>query len=822
MKKQQIKNWIEEVLNGSCVQMPTLSIETAHEQFLFNCAKRLVRAFELSKHNPKFHGDFCIALRNYLLTFQTKISSSIVSITEEDNCYGIWKDPETDTINAAYQFPDYINASFAQKAFLSEDYNTINVDEKSNLQTDPLIYRTTGFTRFRSLAQKIAIYGALDTPEGYTALISLPTGGGKSLITQAVSYQKEGLTIIIVPTVSLAIDQVRVAHKIIKSGIPEEEIFYYSSGVEAAPILHAIKSKKAKMLFISPEALLLNNNFVTAINEANTSRYLRNIIIDEAHIVVDWGADFRIDYQCLESWRKKLLLHNPSIRTILLSATFERRCRDILKMFFSEDEKWIEVRCDSLRHEPRYILTKCRSNTEKKKRIIELVRKCPHPLVVYVARPDDAEQIKELLHENGINNVNTFTGLTTNANRQELIRSWVNDEFDVMVATSAFGVGVDKGDIRTVLHAYIPPNPNAYYQELGRGGRDQLPCLSVMCMIEDDINISFQRITKKVMTTEKIIGRWDSLYNSVLSKRVGNLVMIDTTIKPKYSIEDELDDSPASEADVRWNVYVLLFLRRYKKIRIEEVLIQGNGYIFVVEVIDDSLRNNDSHLETEIELIRSQEWHYYLTSFETMRKAIQRNGKECWSEMFYETYDKVFEYCAGCAAHNNPIVGDLAKFALKVSVRKPLKEIEADQLSLFGDSEQLIIRVRNNDWGSALKALSKQRLACIIVPEAWDNDEILMNNTGTSKIMILDINEFNELVNKESWFFISGLIAIIYQGSDHAIYNQLKTILNKLQGCSWTRIIHIIGENTYFEWLNKSFTDLLDGRYIQAESLGSI
>ena len=823
MKKQQIEQWITSVLQGVNVEKPDLSADSAHEQFLLNCAKRLITAFTLYQQDKKYKGDFLVALRNYLLTFQTEILLPTDTISESYDLYGLWIDPETRVTKAAYQFPEYLDSYFTQTAFLSENDSNVahNSSPLVNLQTDPMIFQTTGFSQFRSIAQKIALYGALNTPDGYTTLISMPTGGGKSLITQAVSYQKEGLTIIIVPTVSLAIDQVRVAKKIIKTGNPEEEIFYYSSGVEAAPILDAIKKKKARMLFISPEALILNNNFAAAVENANASRFLKNIIIDEAHIVVDWGADFRIDYQCLESWRKKLMLRNPQIRTILLSATFERRCRDILKDFFSEGDNWIEIRCDALRHEPRYMLVKCKSKHEKSKRIIELVRKCPHPMVVYVARPDDAEYIKNLLQNNGINNVNTFTGLTPNDKRQELIRSWVNDEFDVMVATSAFGVGVDKGDIRTVLHAYIPQNPNAYYQELGRGGRDQLPCLSIMCMIDDDIQVSFQRISKKVMTVDKIIKRWDSLYNNDLSTRIGNLVMIDTTIKPSYSVEDLFDDSPASEADIRWNVYVLLLLRRYKKIRIAEVVTQATGYTFVVEVLDDALRNCDSNLQSAIEAIRLKEWDYYIAAYELMKKSIRKCGKECWSEMFFETYDKVFEYCAGCATHRTPNIGDSAKFILKSPVETPKKELSPDQLAMFGDAIHLIVRIKPEQLADTIRELTRRRISNLVVPQSWEDARLFANDSDCS-LLVLDPTVLYELIKQKSWFYISGLVAVLYQGSDREIYKQLVAMTNELQSYPWIRMIHIIYENTYFDWINKSFSDLLDGRYIQAEALKSI
>ena len=153
------------------------------------------------------------------------------SISETYDLYGLWVDPETGATKAAYQFPDYLDSFFTQTAFLSGDYSntTHYIDQNINLQTDPMIYRTTGFSRFRSIAQKIALYGALNTPDGYTTLISMPTGGGKSLVTQSISYEEVGLTIVIVPTISLAMDQERVAKENIITA-KESEIFSYYTG----------------------------------------------------------------------------------------------------------------------------------------------------------------------------------------------------------------------------------------------------------------------------------------------------------------------------------------------------------------------------------------------------------------------------------------------------------------------------------------------------------------------------------------------------------------------------------------------------------------
>ena len=326
-----------------------------------------------------------------------------------------------------------------------------------------------------------------------------------------------------------------------------------------------------RSLCILMEALIKNEVFKQVIETVNNSGYLKNLIIDEAHIVIEWGNFFRIDYQCLEPWRNNLYEKNSKLKTVLLSATYEKNTVNILKSMFVSGDKWIEIRCDALRREPRFELVTATSFRDKNEKTRELLRCLPRPMIVYVMRPDQAENIKEIAADIGISNVETFTGKTKPDDRSRIIDEWAENKFDIMVATSAFGVGVDKSDVRTVLHLYVPDNPNAYYQELGRGGRDGLPCLSVMCVYpEEDLESAFV-MTDKVLGSDKILGRWDSMLNSHTSTRGIDYYTLDTSVKPNYNSVDYAED--ASTVDQKWNIYVILLLRRYNMIKILDMVV---------------------------------------------------------------------------------------------------------------------------------------------------------------------------------------------------------------------------------------------------------
>ena len=795
-------------------------INNPRDEYIVNSARRVIRTKDLLNKSKKYLDDFYISLRNYLISTESSLKIDL-SNTEKNEEYNLFI--ENGRVSAFQLFPKYVNSDFVKTAYLSDYHFDVSKNEKNNLCTDPFIKSITGYVSFKSMSQKLAVYSALNTPEGYTTLISMPTGGGKSLVTQTVAYQNPGLTIVIVPTVSLSIDQERVSKHAIKNVDVDKQIFSYSSGVDATPIIRAIKNKEAKLLFISPEALMLNDSFINAIEEANRSKYLKNIIVDEAHIVTDWGALFRVDYQCLESWRKNLTFTNKKIRTFLLSATFEKDCVGTLKDLFSEDERWIEVRCDELRKEPRYCLVKPHSFIDKQKKLIEMAKKLPHPMIIYVASPDEAEDMKAYFEINGISNIYTFTGKTNSGKRKELIDKWINNEFEIMIATSAFGVGVNKSDVRTVIHAYVPQNANAYYQELGRGGRDGLPCLSVMCVrANEDGNSSFQKVAKRVMTSEKICKRWNALYNDHRSIRNGSTVIIDTSISPGYLSEDENEfgnDHYISDSNMNWNIYVILSLRRNKLISIKSVVLDDGIYKIQIDDISKLLSDSSTdEMISEIEKYREKEYKQHIGGFELLRKSITSDSKKCWSEMFYETYNYVDEYCGGCANHSKPEGYNGNNFPLKLSISSPVND--RNKLSqLFGNNDDVVIKINNdNELDSSLCELINKGIN-LLVCEKSIIEIGCHTNESNHHLMVINRESLTKLLMKDNGFYVSGVIGIIYPNEAEQMKQYVKTIIGKRIKMNKAKLVHIIKEDIYIESSGKLFSDMINGPIVTCNTL---
>lgn len=796
MNNGEIVSLVEEYINGDTEEFDWGYFEellAGAEPYYRNLVERLIRFYDAYLDDNQEITEYLSALRCFLISFQSDIEIKEAEwIT--NNSFGL-KYNSDKKIYASIMCPSYLNERFVSEAFQVTGVTKENKDQRYNLKTNAYIEELTGNPTFYSEAQKLCVMGVLKMPKGFSALAVLPTGGGKSLITQTLAYKEDGLTIVIVPTISLAIDQ-EISAKNAICRLTTQEIFSYSSGADNGDlIINSIKNKSAKLLFISPEALIKNEDFANTIAEANEAGYLKNIVIDEAHIVVEWGDFFRTDYQALEPWRKQLLAVNHDLKTVLLSATVDSNTGLMLKNMFSEEDKWIEFRCDSLRREPRYCIAKSNSFREKKQRLLEMVNLMPHPMIIYTMKPERAETIKEWIKTAGYDKVETFTGDTHSKDRDELIRGWKNNEFDIMVATSAFGMGVDKPDVRTVIHDFVPDTPNLYYQELGRGGRDGLPCLSIMSIYPDqDLDANTR---SKVLKVDTALGRWLSMYQSPKSERIEDYVLIDTKIKPTYNLNYVYDE--ANARDVQWNIYLLLLLRRYNLIEILDMryLKAEERYVFKIKVLDKRLSLPDRGVEKLLDDVRTQEKSRFSKEFTVITKGVVNADKVCISDMFLRTYPYVLEYCSGCNSHEKVVDEEDDRFSLV----KRIKLLPEPMKGLADFEEESLIETDKPEV--YLEKLISMGIRVVVTDKELD----LSGFPEIPDLMVVNFYEFRRLLAEKQLYYLGGICCIVYSDKKDLFLKEY-AVLNR-SNCSGFKRIHMVKSDFEINADGKKFSAVI-------------
>jgi ATP-dependent DNA helicase RecQ len=428
-----------------------------------------------------------------------------------------------------------------------------------------------GYGAWRSPAQKEAVWLALNAAPGQTTLIVLPTGMGKSLCFQLLALFGAGLTVVVVPTVALAIDQCKSAERVFQN-IPGVNPLYFAAqdpDVDPEHVVHAIRAGQCRIVFTSPEACV-SGRLRKVIEETAADGRLENLVIDEAHLVDTWGVFFRVDFQVLAGLRHRWLERSRGrIRTLLLSATITPTCRTTLKELFPSygticDQEFLY---QQLRAEMVYFDRQFDSEAERDNAVFECAWHLPRPAIFYTTKVDEAESLyRRLRHEHGFQRVGCFHGETSPKQRRQLLTQWRNDELDLMVATSAFGLGVDKPDIRAVVHACYPEDLNRYYQEVGRSGRDGYSSVCVMLSAPKDIHVA-GNLTPKLLGERLIQLRWQSLWNSRRpvndDENIWELCL--NSKRRKY-----IGVRTWSE-NVRWNTRLILQLLRGAKLRLLNV-----------------------------------------------------------------------------------------------------------------------------------------------------------------------------------------------------------------------------------------------------------
>ena len=317
-----------------------------------------------------------------------------------------------------------------------------------------LLKKYFGYEEFRPMQLDI-IKNVLQKKD---SLVLMPTGGGKSLCYQIPALKLEGLTIVISPLISLMKDQ---ADNLKANGINAEYINSTLSFSEIENIKKRIQEKEIKILYIAPERFALEEFKIFL-----TTLQISLIAIDEAHCISEWGHDFRKDYRNLKFL--KILFPNVPIIALTATATLKVR-KDILKQLSLVNP---QIFISSFNRENLNLIVMQKKNTFNK--ILSLVKKHKNEsTIIYCFSRKDTEKIAQRLKENGFEALPYHAGLSNNIRKQNQ-ELFTKDKVNIIVATIAFGMGIDKPDVRLIIHQTFSKSIEGYYQEIGRAGRDGL------------------------------------------------------------------------------------------------------------------------------------------------------------------------------------------------------------------------------------------------------------------------------------------------------------------------------------------------------------
>lgn len=558
---------------------------------------------------------------------------------------------------------------------------------------DGLLYAMTDgrFYQYQSQAQQIAVHTALFAEPGSTLLVMLPTGSGKSLVALLPAWlsaqDSGGTTLVVVPTVALALDQEQKARSYFEERAPDSDYLPCSWTGQTPPetreqILQSIRNGRLPILYLSPEALMQSSLYTTCL-EAAEHGMIKHLVIDEAHIVDTWGAGFRTEFQFLATYRTQLLTRSGGqLRTLLLSATIRSSTARLLKQLFGSNGRFYEVSANRLRPEPSYWFSFSQYPQTRERRVLEALRYLPRPLILYVSTLDNASHWQKLLSGLDFRRVAMFTGSTNDNERLKLIQDWNNSKIDIMVATSAFGMGVDKSDVRTIVHACLPENIERFYQEVGRAGRDGYSSVSLLCATVYDYQVAESLIRGARITTEKAIKRWEGMRQTATFpiEQRNDLVLVDTNAPPAES-----PDMRRSKANRRWNEHTLLLMQRAGLIRITNTREDMRSDIATIDTIGsmraDALQiqllqptitaYSDSELPSKLEVVRNQERQEVEAALEQMKHMVQEYTEQpfndCLAHHLIELYSSCSPACGGCpycrangiAPYEGPLVAEI-------------------------------------------------------------------------------------------------------------------------------------------------------------------
>jgi ATP-dependent DNA helicase RecQ len=581
--------------------------------------QQVLRDFHVPTSNRRMPADLIPLIRQYLLQHSIRTGQNAhlrVSVGERWPTADVWRAWGVDSLSIDSEYLSIRARPWSATWLGADDRDPFEdvlagkmVRSDGGCAIDPFVQDATGYDQYSCPGQREAVRAAFLMPAGSTLFVNLPTGSGKSLVGQipALVQRKAGsVTIFVVPTVALAIDQARqMARYLSAQGAVWPLAWHGGTTSEArAEIRRRLRDGTQRILFTSPEALTtsLVGDLVSLV-EAGMLSYL---VIDEAHLVAQWGSDFRPAFQALGGLRNALLTKAPheGFRTLLLSATFTSETVGLLADTFGPPDKVQMVSAVHLRPEPQYWSYRAESSPEKIDRVLELIRYCPRPFILYVTERADARawegRLRTMLH---LTRIARFDGATQSSERERIVADWAANRLDGIVATSAFGVGVDKGDIRTIVHATIPETLDRFYQEVGRGGRDGCPSSSVLIYEASDWELPERLARPKLISDELGFNRWRALFEGGARNGNDDQIRVELNSVPRHR-------SGGNQYNVDWNVRTLLLMCRAALISLE---VDRNPDQADSEIFDDAASPLEAMATIRVRILnhghlRSETW----------------------------------------------------------------------------------------------------------------------------------------------------------------------------------------------------------------------
>lgn len=490
-------------------------------------------------------------------------------------------------------------------------------------EPDAFLLKHTGRTTYRSRTQKSALRAVATMPHSAALMINLPTGGGKSLCFQTLALLERArdpyaFLLLIAPTIALALDHER-SLKAVAGLEASRSLTGQHSQDEKRAIIDDMRRGDVPIVVTSPEkALAIADELAKSADRDDDLKAIKPgrlaaIVIDEAHMVEEWGRSFRPAFQKFASWANLMRARHQS-KIMLLSATIAPSTAELLEKSYGREGPWLYVNGSEPRYEFTLFARSFKDGRARDKLLLEAIDQAPRPTIIYVTEIDRAKALFRLLKgERGYDRVATFTGETTPEARRDVIERWSANQIDLIVATSAFGMGIDKADVRTVIHACLPETTARYYQEIGRAGRDGRQAFGIALWtrkpaIRSDEATALGMATGGILTTTKAQKRWDAMKDAGAWSWSGDSRILTIDLRAAHAGVDVGD----SDYNTNWNRTLLLLMQRADLIEIIDADSDGaeqEATHWVIRIKDERITaENEGNAAWEIlEKFRNQE-----------------------------------------------------------------------------------------------------------------------------------------------------------------------------------------------------------------------